>query len=154
MPTTLHKIDFTRVVGKIVRLVIKPHMSLRDKLRTIYEDALFDDLFSKRGQPVQAPWQLALVTLMQFTENLSDRQAADAVRGRIDWKYLLGLELTDSGFDFSLLCEFRQRLVAGKAEERLLNHLLTHCQEHKLLKTSGKQRTDSTYVLARIRAVN
>lgn len=130
------------------------YMLLRDKLGTIYDDALFADLFPKRGQPAHSPWQLALVTLMQFTENLSDRQAADAVRSRIDWKYLLGLELTDAGFDFSILCEFRQRLVAGKAEERLLNHLLTFCQEHKWLKTNNKQRTDSTYILARIRALN
>jgi transposase len=73
------------------------YMLLRDKLGPIYNDALFDDLFSKRGQPAHSPWQLALVTLMQFAENLSDRQAADAVRSRIDWKYLLGLELTDPG---------------------------------------------------------
>lgn len=101
-----------------------PYLLLRDKLGTIYNDALFADLFSQRGQPALAPWQLALITLMQFSENLSDRQAADAVRSRIDWKYMLGLELTDPGFNFSVLSEFRQRLVAGNAEERLLNHLL------------------------------
>jgi len=95
-----------------------------------------------------------VVTLLQFAENLSDRQAADAVRSRIDWKYLLGLELTDAGFDFSLLSEFRQRLVAGKAEERLFNHLLVCCQDHQWLKAGGKQRTDSTHVLARVRAMN
>ena len=72
-----------------------------------------------------------MVTLLQFAENLSDRQAADAVRNRIDWKYLLGLELTDAGFDFRILSAFRQRLVAGKAKERLLTHLLTCCQEHQ-----------------------
>jgi len=72
------------------------YMSLRDNLGTIYEDALFDDLFSKRGQPAQAPWQLALVTLMQFTENLSDRQAADAVRGRIDWIISTGARINRS----------------------------------------------------------
>ena len=72
------------------------------------------------------------------------------MRSRIDWKYLLGLELTDPGFDFSILSEFRQRLVAGKAKERLLNHLLVCCQDHKWLKAGGKQRTDSTHVLARV----
>lgn len=115
------------------------YMQLRDTLGTLYDDALFADLFPQRGQPAQAPWQLALVTLMQFAENLSDRQAADAVRGRIDWKYMLGLELTDAGFDFSILSEFRQRLLAGNAEERLLNHLLVCCQEHKWLKANTKQ---------------
>ncbi len=129
-------------------------MQLRDTLSTLYDDTLFADLFHQRGQPTQSPWQLALVTLMQFAENLSDRRAADAVRARIDWKYMLGLELTDPGFDFSILSEFRQRLLAGHAEERLQNHLLVRCQEHKWLKAPTKQRTDSTHVLARIRATN
>ena len=65
---------------------------------------------------------------------------------------MLGLELTDAGFDFSILSELRQRLLAGNAEERLLNHLLVCCQEHKWLKAATKQRTDSTHILARIRA--
>jgi len=64
------------------------------------------------------PWRLALVTVLQFRENLSARQAADAVRARIDWKYLLGLELTDAGFDFSVLSEFRTRLVEAEASDR------------------------------------
>ena len=70
---------------------------------------------TNRGRPAETPWRLALVTVLQFAEGLSDRQAADAVRGRIDWKYALGLELTDPGFDFSVLCEFRSRLLAGDA---------------------------------------
>ena len=107
------------------------YLPLRDTLGILYDDALFADLFPQRGQAAQAPWQLAVVTLLPLTENRSDRQAADAVRSRIDWKYLLGLELTDAGFDFSVLSEFRQRLVAGKAEERLLNHLLVCCQDHR-----------------------
>lgn len=94
------------------------------------------------------------MTLLQFAENISDRQAADAVRSRIDWNYLLGLELTDAGFDFSILSEFRQRLVAGKAEERLLNHLLVCCQDQQWLRAGGKQRMDPTHVLARVRDMN
>jgi transposase len=76
------------------------YMHLRDELGSIYEDQMFVDLFPRRGQPAEAPWRLALVTVMQFMEGLSDRQAAEAVRERIDWKYALGLELTDPGFDF------------------------------------------------------
>jgi len=113
------------------------YMQLHDTLGTLYDDALFADLFPPRGHAAQAPWQLALVTLLQFAENLSDRQAADAVRSRIDWKYLLGLKLTDAGFDFNILSEFRQRLVAGKAEERLFNQLLVCCQEHQWLKAGA-----------------
>lgn len=76
------------------------------------QDEDFHDLFPVRGQPAEAPWRLALVTLMQYAEGLTDRQAADAVRTRIDWKYVLSLELTDTGFDFSILSEFRSRLLA------------------------------------------
>jgi transposase len=149
-PVPLH----TRQVAQAAFPHGNRYVQLRDTLGTLYDDALFADLFPSRGQAAQAPWQLAVVTLLQFAENLSDRQAADAVRSRIDWKYLLGLELTDPGFDFSILSEFRQRLLAGHAEERLLHHLLACCQEHNWLKAGGKQRTDSTHVLAHIRAMN
>jgi transposase len=91
---------------------------------------------------------------MQFRENLADRQAAEAVRARIDWKYLLSLELTDPGFDFSVLSEFRDRLLAGSAEELLLDKLLERCQGLGLLKARGQQRTDSTHVLAAVRVLN
>jgi len=91
---------------------------------------------------------------MQFRENLTDRQAAEAVRARIDWKYLLGLNLTDPGFDFSVLSEFRDRLLAGSAEVLLLDKLLEQCSARGLLKARGQQRTDSTHVLAAIRVMN
>ncbi len=89
------------------------YLALRDKLGPILDDEDFVGLFPKDGQPGLPPWRLALVTILQFRENLSDRQAAEAVRARIDWKYLLGLELTDAGFDFSVLSEFRTRLLRG-----------------------------------------
>ena len=86
-------------------------LSLRDKLGPIFDDGRFASLFPSKGQPAEAPWRLALVTLLQFAEGLSDRQAADAVRSRIDWKYLLGLSLTDPGFDHTVLSEFRSRTI-------------------------------------------
>ena len=89
--------------------------------------------------------------MFQFLEQLSDRQAADAVRGRIDWKYALGLELTDPGFHFSVLTEFRARLVAGGAEHLLLDTMLERFKARGLVKARGKQRTDSTHVLAAVR---
>jgi len=91
---------------------------------------------------------------MQFREHLADRQAAEAVRARIDWKYLLSLELTDPGFDFSVLSAFRDRLLAGSAEELLLDKLLERCCAVGLLKARGQQRTDATHVLAAIRVLN
>jgi transposase len=99
------------------------------RLRTIYTDEAFADLFPTHGQPAFAPWRLALVTVFQFMEGLTDRQAADAVRDRLAWKYALSLEVTDPGFDHSVLSEFRSRLVRGHAEQRLLDLLLERCQE-------------------------
>ena len=131
-----------------------PLLSLRDELGAIFANADFADLFPKLGQPALPPWRLALVTILQFREDLPDRHAAEAVRARIDWKYLLGLELTDPGFDHSVLCEFRSRLLAGSAEERLLGRLLEVCQARGLLKARGRQRTDATHVLASIRVLN
>lgn len=130
------------------------YMRMRDELGSIYQDEPFVPLFPTHGQPAAAPWRLALVLVMQFAEGLSDRQAADAVRGRIDWKYALGLELTDPGFDASVLSEFRTRLVKGSAALLLLETLLERCKAAGLLKARGRQRTDSTHVLAAIRWLN
>jgi len=130
------------------------YMKMRDELGTFFTDDDFADLYPRRGQPAFAPWRLALVTVMQFMENLSDRQAADAMRARIDWKYALGLELTDPGFDFSILCEFRKRLTQEKAQHLLLDRLLSVFQNKKMLKARSRQRTDSTHVLAAIHNMN
>ena len=130
-----------------------PYLTLREHLGTIFQDEDFAALFPAWGYPGLPPWRLALVTLMQFRENLADRQAAEAVRARIDWKYLLGLDLTDPGFDFSVLSEFRDRLLAGSAEVLLLDKLLERCRTMGLLKARGQQRTDSTHVLAAIRVM-
>jgi len=131
-----------------------PYLTLRDELETIYADSLFASLFPKRGQPAESPGRLALVTVLQFAEGLSDRQAADAVRSRIDWKYLLGLELEDPGFDFSVLSELRERILRGGMEQRRLDELLERFRERGLLKERGKQRTDSTHIQAAARNLN
>src|SRR5438105_7748190 len=131
-----------------------PYLTLRDALGTIVQDEDFTALFPAWGHPALSPWRLALVTIMQFRENLAERQAAEAVCARIDWKYLLSLELTDPGFDFSVLSEFRDRLLAGSAEELRLAKRLERCRALGLLKGRGPQRTDSTHVLAAIRVLN
>src|SRR5215216_2773790 len=130
------------------------YMTMRDELGIIYPNDLFADLYPQVGHYGEAPWRLALVTLMQCSENLTDRQAADAVRGRIDWKYALGLELTDTGFDASVLSEFRARLVTGAAAEQLLHRMLDRLRERGLLVRGGRQRTDATHVLAAVRKLN
>jgi transposase len=130
------------------------YMEMRNVFGTIYDDEDFSELFEVRGRPAIAPWRLALVTVMQFSEGLSDRQAAEAVRARIDWKYALGLQLTDPGFDFSVLSEFRSRLVEGGKERLLLEKLLEGCKERGYLKVRGRQRTDSTHVLGALRVLS
>ncbi len=129
------------------------YMRMRDELGVFYSDSDFSSLFSSKGKPAFSPWRLALITVMQYVEGLTDRQAADAVRGRIDWKYALGLELKDSGFNFSLLSDFRGRLIEGGLEQYLFEQMLKLFQEKGLLKTPQKQRTDSTHVLAKIRVL-
>jgi transposase len=89
------------------------YRKLREHFGTVFNDESFEPLFPLRGQPAATPWRLALVTVLQFAESLSDREAAEAVRARIDWKYLLGLELTDPGFDYSILFA-----VPGPADRR------------------------------------
>jgi transposase len=130
------------------------YLTMRDELGTIYTDGDFEALFSLEGHPAIAPWQLALISVMQYMEGLTDRQAAEAVRSRIDWKYALGLELTDSGFDFSVLSEFRSRLIEGKSVHTILDKFLEQCQSKGWLKARGSQRTDSTHILGAIRLLN
>jgi transposase len=126
----------------------------RDQLGAWYDDASFAPGYGVRGKPGISPAQLSMVTVLQFTENLTDRQAADAVRARLDWKYCLGLALEDEGFDFSVLSEFRDRLVAGSLELKILDLLLGRLRELGLVKAGGRQRTDSTHVLGRIRGLS
>jgi transposase len=125
-----------------------------DRLGVIFRDREFAALFSSTGQPAEAPVRVALATILQFAEGLSDRQAANAVRSRLDWKYLLCLELTDPGFDHTVLSEFRSRLMKGGAEQQLFDILLRAFRGQGLVKSRGKQRTDSTHVLAAVRALN
>lgn len=131
------------------------YVDLREEFGLLYDDPLFADLYSAQGPPVVvAPWRLMLVTLMQYIEGLTDRQAADAVRRCVDWKYALSLELTDPGFDFTLLHDFRARLLASGQALPLLDTVLNACKARGWIKARGQQRTDSTHVLAAIRTLD
>jgi transposase len=128
------------------------YVDLRAEFGMLYDDQLFADLYPPEGRPVEVPpWRLALVMVMQYIEGLTDRQAADAVRRCIDWKYALSLDLHDPGFDFTLLHDFRERLLTHDAVQRLLDTFLTACKSRGWIKTRGTQRTDSTYIVAAIR---
>ena len=123
------------------------YLRWRDELGVLFCDEDFAHLYSVEGQPALCPWRLALVTVMQFVENLSDRQAAEAVRARIDWKYVLGLELTDPGFHYSVLCEFRERLIQGDVQSLLLDRVLAHLREKKLLEEVAQSARTPTHRL-------
>lgn len=131
-----------------------PFLRLREEFGLLFTDQDFADLFPVRGQPAASPSRLFLITILQFMEGLTDRQAADAVRWRLDWKYILGLELTDLGFHFSVLSEFRTRLLSQKRAHDYLDRFLSVCQERGWLKAHGRQRTDSTHILGAIRSLN
>lgn len=143
----------TAQVARSIFPEASPVMRMLDELHMIIEDRAFADLFPARGQPAEAPARLALATLLQFMEGLTDRQAAHAVRTRIDWKYLLCLELGDAGFDHTVLSEFRSRLVEHGAERRLFDAVLALAKERGVLKAGGRQRSDSTHVLGAMRAM-
>jgi hypothetical protein len=114
-------------------------VQVRDQLGALFGDAEFAEAFGVRGRPGWSPGRLALVTVLQMAENLTDRQAADAVRLRIDWKYALGLGLAEPGVDASVLCEFRARVLAHGLEERALDLLLASLQDKGLVAAGGKQ---------------
>ncbi|WP_345675496.1 transposase [Yinghuangia aomiensis] len=120
----------------------------------LFVDEDFNDWFPTDGRRGLSPARLALVSVLQFAENLTDRQAAEAVRCRIDWKYCLGLELGDPGFDHSVLSEFRDRIAEGDRADRLLAVMVERFVAAGLVKRGGRQRTDSTHVLGAVRRLN
>src|SRR3954464_12044196 len=129
-------------------------VTIRDRLGELFPDGQFAAAFGARGRPGWSPGRLALVTVLQMAENLTDRQATEAVRDKISWKYALGLELDDQGFDASVLAEFRSRVVAAGLEQRALDLLLAAMVAERLITPGGRARTDSTHVVAAVRDLN
>jgi transposase len=130
------------------------YLRIYDTFGTLFQDDDFAALFPQDGQVAEAPFRFMLVLILQFPENITDRQAADSVHTRVDWKYLLSLQLTDAGFHCSVLSEFRTRLIQVKAEVVLFEKLLNVFREKGFLKGQRQQRTDSTHILGAIRAIN
>ena len=129
-------------------------VQVRDRLGEWLGDEEFAAAFGDRGRPGWSPSRLALVTMLQQAENLPDRAAAEAVRTRIDWQYLLGLPLDDPGFDHTVLSEFRGRVADAGLEQVALGALLARLAAGNLIGAGGKQRTDSTHVIAAVAALN
>lgn len=127
------------------------YMTIGDQIGYLFEDAEFEELYAVDGSPAISPALLSLVTIFQFMEKLPDRQAAEQVIARIDWKYALHLSLADPGFDFSVLSDFRERLVKHEGGLRIFKRVLERLVDLELLKQGGKQRTDATYVLSAVR---
>ncbi|WP_265737823.1 IS1182 family transposase [Actinacidiphila oryziradicis] len=126
-------------------------MWVRDRLDGLWRDEDFQAWYPRDGRPGLSPAQLATVSVLQFLYNLSDRQAAEAVRCRIDFKYALALPLDDPGFHHSVLSDFRDRLAEGSRADLLLDLALERLREAGLIKERGRQRTDSTHILAAVR---
>jgi transposase len=160
LPMSLHPHPLPPVpadTAAIARRVFRKgniYLTLRDQLGPLFDDTDFLPIYGHAGPSATSPALLSLVTIMQYMEQLTDEQAADAVRSRLDWKYCLGLPLDDSGFDATVLVDFRARLVARGSQELLLDRLVARLREHGLLRAGGRQRTDSTHVLAAIRVLN
>ena len=139
-----------KYAGRRVPLAV----AVRDRLGQWMADELFAAAFGARGRPGWPPSRLAVVTVLQMAENMTGRQAAEAVRTRLDWQYALGLGLDDPGFDHSVLSEFRGRVAARGLEEAALDALLAKLAAEGLVRAGGKQRTDSTHVIAAVRALH
>src|SRR5262249_44855381 len=146
MPLPIQPLDVIPAETARVAQAAFPHstrvMQMRDHLGAIDDQSAFEVLYPQRGKPAETPWRLALITVLQCAEDLSDRAAANAVRSRIDWKDALSLDLTDPGFHYSVLATFRTRLVAGQAEQVLLDALLERFQAGGFLKAGGRARPD------------
>lgn len=135
------------------RALLKPDNVMRiigERLSDFIHDDDFADLYPPEGRPALWPGVLALVTVLQWAEAVSDRQAAYLVVTRLDWKYVLHLPLNYPGFDYSVLSEFRQRLLAQHAEQRVFEKLLVQLKTLGLVRGRGVQRTDSMAVLSAV----
>jgi transposase len=141
----------TAAIGEALLTDDSPYRLVGDQLFVQLSDAEFADLYSAEGKPGISPVILAFVTVFQFMEKLPDRQAAEAIRMRLDWKYALHLPLTYAGFDYSVLSEFRDRLLAHEAEGRVFEKLVSEFRVLGLIKERGRQRTDSIAMLTHVR---
>src|SRR5487761_1113273 len=157
---TLHPRDPTTMpadiaaVGDAVLGPTNPYRVLGDQLADLFADVDFAPLYTPHGRAAISPSILALVTVFQFLEDVPDRQAAELVRVRLDWKYALHLSLSDAGFDFSCLCYFRRRLLDHQQEGALFETVLARIRALGLVRKRAQHRTDSIAVLGAVKALS
>jgi len=144
----------TARVGKVILKEDSPYRLIGEKLFERFQEQDYADLYSPEGKPAISPVILAFVTVFQFMEKLPDRQAAESLRMRMDWKYALRLPLTYEGFDYSVLSEFRDRLLEHEAEGRVFEQLVREFRAMGLIKERGRQRTDSIAMLMSVRRLS
>ena len=143
--------------GRIGKVLLEEKNAFRligDRLFDTLDEMEFADLYSVEGKPGISPVILAFVSVFQFMEKLPDRQAAQSLRLRMDWKYALHMPLEYEGFDYSVLSEFRDRLIEGKADKRVFEKLVAEIRAMGLIKERGKQRTDSIAMLTKVRRLS
>ena len=141
----------TERIGRALLKKDNAYRLIGDKLFANISEQEFADLYPSEGQPGLSPVILAFVAVFQFIEKLPDRQAVESLRVRMDWKYALHLPLEYEGFNFSVLSEFRDRLLEGQAEGRVFENLVKQIQGLGLIKEHGKQRSDSIAMLTKVR---
>ena len=144
----------TKHYGQLLYEPENVYRQIGDEFADAFCDEQFAAMYSPLGQPALSPTLLSLVSILQYLEHLSDRQALVMVRSRIDWKYALHLPLEASGFDPSVLCEFRTRLVEHEAERLLFDTVLERLKAMELLKGRRMQRTDSLVIVSAVRQLN
>src|SRR5579859_7814335 len=157
---TLHRRDLGEMpadiaaVGQQLLPATNAYRVIGDHLADVLDDAHFADLYAATGRAAISPSLLALVTLFQFLENIPDREAAEQVVVRLDWKYALHLPLGHAGFDYSCLCYFRRRVLAHQQEAVIFDTILRKVEALGFIKKRGKQRTDSMAVLGAVRQLS
>jgi transposase len=157
---TLHCRDLSAMpadiaaVGAQVLPPTKRYRVIGDHLADLWDEAQFAALYDTRGRHALSPALLAMVTLFQFLEDIPDREAAEQVVVRLDWKYGLHLPLEDTGFDYSCLCYFGQRVLDQHQDTLVFETILGKVRALGFLKKRGKERTDSIAVLGAVRQLS
>ena len=113
-----------------------------------FDDADFACMYEEGGRYPISPSLLASITILQYMFKISDRVAVDNTVRRRDWRIALGRNDQWDGFDPSVLCNFRKRLIAHGMERELFETVLDRLRELRLLSKRRRLRVDATHLVA------